>query len=632
MVGRRKNRAAAQPAVRTPSISTRSGRTVQEVGSHILKLKFSSFQLIQPPDFDDVPDGENENGTSAVSQNPETPRTRRPRHPRTVPESSRTTRQSARLKPDGDGAFEEDVSPTKVVDNQNNQPDDDMEYHQYNEEFKSEPPFEKVSQSPEPRTVASAPVSPGAKEKTEDTPAGQSPKISQIDEASFSAVSSPRISRKRKSLELQNGTPDVDSEDTISKKARTDEPETSPEDIPIPSEEFDPPCLRLNPVTKPRGGRGRGRAKATIIKRGKKIEDEIWDVAENWRGPTPEPTPESMPTKTRQEELSALFKKVGQAQSIALSVMADQTMHKLAREKNAHKECPEFEQVQRDLDEYERKAIEKLNAEYNATADKESRVYEAKVLIAKETARRRMEDLQDDMLKMLMGKMMALIQGRRVAEDDEHTEYDTSDSEQSVKQFLFRDGETAVRQEERGFTASAVRDPEGAVDYMAAEEGWEEFVQRVRLGRLNEEIAPAEITDEDALRTYAKDAFGSMLHAATYIHEQEASGKVVGYDGAADFPVHPRALSILADAALTEPVPQHLPMMRTDPGTHHRALLPPAHPRPPGPSSPPPSTATGQQTRGPSSSHGPPQPSSRGAFSPPVSSWVWGWACRTRLQ
>lgn len=29
MVGRRKNRAAAQPAVRTPSISTRSGRTVQ---------------------------------------------------------------------------------------------------------------------------------------------------------------------------------------------------------------------------------------------------------------------------------------------------------------------------------------------------------------------------------------------------------------------------------------------------------------------------------------------------------------------------------------------------------------------------------------------------------------------------
>lgn len=217
---------------------------------------------------------------------------------------------------------------------------------------------------------------------------------------------------------------------------------------------------------------------------------------------------------------------------------------------------------------------------------------------------------------MLMGKMMALIQGRRVAEDDEHTEvhtlegfpktntqltrlqYDTSDSEQSVKQFLFRDGETAVRQVERGFTAEAVRDPEGAVDFVAAEEGWEEFVQRVRLGRLNEEIAPTEITDEEALRTYAKDAFGSMLHAATYMHEQEASGKVVGYDGASDFPVHPRALSILADAALTEPVPQHLPMMRTDPGTHHRALLPqPAHTHP----GPPPSSLHG---------HGPTDPRS----------------------
>ena len=148
-----------------------------------------------------------------------------------------------------------------------------------------------------------------------------------------------------------------------------------------------------------------------------------------------------------------------------------------------------------------------------------------------------------------------------------------------MKQFLFRDGETAVRQVERGFAAEAVRDPEGAVDFVAAEEGWDEFVQRARMGRLNEEIAPTiaptEMTDEDALRMYAKDAFGSILHASTYIQDQEATGKVVGYDGAADFPVHPRALSILADAALTEPLPQHLPMMRTDPGTHHRALLPP---------------------------------------------------------
>lgn len=157
-------------------------------------------------------------------------------------------------------------------------------------------------------------------------------------------------------------------------------------------------------------------------------------------------------------------------------------------------------------------------------------------------------------------------------------QYDTSDSEESLKQFMFRDGETAVRQVERGFAAETVRDPEGAVDYVAANEGWDEFVQRVRMGRLNEEIAPTEVTDEEALRICAKGAFGSIIHAANYIHDQESSGKIVSYDGTAEGPAqHPRGLSILADVAL-EPLPQHLPMMRTDPSTHHRALLPqPSH-------------------------------------------------------
>lgn len=35
---------------------------------------------------------------------------------------------------------------------------------------------------------------------------------------------------------------------------------------------------------------------------------------------------------------------------------------------------------------------------------------------------RLMEQTQNDMTTMLMGKMMALIQGRKIAEDDEHTE------------------------------------------------------------------------------------------------------------------------------------------------------------------------------------------------------------------
>ena len=85
--------------------------------------------------------------------------------------------------------------------------------------------------------------------------------------------------------------------------------------------------------------------------------------------------------------MSALFKKVGQAQHIALSFMAEQTIHKLSRDKNAHKECLEFEQVQRDLDEYERKAIEKLNKEYKANTELETLKYAGAVHILKDTAR-----------------------------------------------------------------------------------------------------------------------------------------------------------------------------------------------------------------------------------------------------
>jgi hypothetical protein len=181
------------------------------------------------------------------------------------------------------------------------------------------------------------------------------------------------------------------------------------------------------------------------------------------------------------------------------------------------------------------------------------------------------------MTTMLMGKMMALIQGRRVAEDDEHTEVstpnfrketqpnnhqtDTSDSEKSEKQFLFRDGDRAIRQVERGFAAEAVRDPEGAIDYDAAAEGWDEFVQKVRMGNLS---VTSELSDEEALRAFTTNAFESMLHAATFITDTEATGKIISYDGTVEVPVDPRALSILADTALSEPLP-HLPMMRTDP-------------------------------------------------------------------
>lgn len=87
----------------------------------------------------------------------------------------------------------------------------------------------------------------------------------------------------------------------------------------------------------------------------------------------------------------------------------------------------------------------------------------------------------------------------------------------------------------------------------------------------------SELTDEEALRQFTATAFDSMLHAAAFITKNEAEGKIISYDGTAEVPVDPRALSILVDTALAEPTPQ-LPMMHTD--SMHRTLphqQPPVH-------------------------------------------------------
>ncbi|KAJ5530193.1 hypothetical protein N7527_003586 [Penicillium freii] len=55
----------------------------------------------------------------------------------------------------------------------------------FHEEFTSEPPFQKISQSPD------SPSFTPAKAKAEETPFGDSANISQIEAVPFSAVSHP---------------------------------------------------------------------------------------------------------------------------------------------------------------------------------------------------------------------------------------------------------------------------------------------------------------------------------------------------------------------------------------------------------------------------------------------------------
>lgn len=87
------------------------------------------------------------------------------------------------------------------------------------------------------------------------------------------------------------------------------------------------------------------------------------------------------------------------------------------------------------------------------------------------------------------------------------------------------------------------------------------------------EVASAEAHTEKALQ--------SLLSAANAINEQDASGKILGYEGAVDLLANPfpKALSALADAALAEPT--QLPHIRTE---HH---IPPHRTILPQPSQPP---------------------------------------------
>lgn len=132
-----------------------------------------------------------------------------------------------------------------------------------------------------------------------------------------------------------------------------------------------------------RGGRGRGRgrgsAAAAIRRGGKRIEDEIWDSESRRR--TPSPVPATQPLKNRAEELAALFKKVGQAQQLALSVLAERSMQTIARDKNAHLDCPEFDQVMRDLVEQQRRALTRYRDQYDLKVESAEKVYQGNLFI-----------------------------------------------------------------------------------------------------------------------------------------------------------------------------------------------------------------------------------------------------------
>ncbi|GFN20455.1 hypothetical protein AtubIFM56815_011194 [Aspergillus tubingensis] len=331
-----------------------------------------------------------------------------------------------------------------------------------------------------------------------------------------------------------------------------------------------------------RGGRSRGSARFAVNKRGRGAArsgrggrtgrqlDRSSDVEPD-RSPSPSAATQKL--RDRQRELDKAFKKVAAAQRLALAVLATQSEKRLARDKNAHKNVPEFEEVNMQLKERLNGRKEVLRREYELKVAQEHRLFEANKQAIEERYRAQARNIREEHLLASQGAYMTFVEGRRAAEDDEHTETDDSETEPERGRVV-----PPAREVFRGFNSNYVRNPSGAALYDRAYFGWDDFVQRAKVG---DDIDPQmkEIRDAGPFAGMTAEQILDMLVKATGVVEvprntvpAEISPPVVLPD------LRPRALSALADIAAAEPprppLSQAAPRLST-----HRALLPqPAQP------------------------------------------------------
>lgn len=134
-----------------------------------------------------------------------------------------------------------------------------------------------------------------------------------------------------------------------------------------------------------RGGRSRGAARFAANKRGRggtrsgrgragRQLDRSSDVEPD-RSPSPSAATQRL--RDRQRELDKAFKKVAAAQRLALAVLATQSERRIARDKNAHKDVPEFEEVNQQLQERLRQKKDVLRREFELKVEQENRLFQA---------------------------------------------------------------------------------------------------------------------------------------------------------------------------------------------------------------------------------------------------------------
>ncbi|KAL3458532.1 hypothetical protein BJX64DRAFT_221173 [Aspergillus heterothallicus] len=317
--------------------------------------------------------------------------------------------------------------------------------------------------------------------------------------------------------------------------------------------------------------RGRGGTRAVRSARTGRHNDRSSDI-EFERSPSPSAATQKL--RDRQRELDKAYRRVAAAQRLALAVLATQSEKRLARDKNAHKVVPEFDEISLVLKAQLREKQDILRREYELKVAQEHRIFKANKEAIEDRYRASARYIQDEHLLASHGDYMTFIEGRRAAEDDEHTETDGSETEHE------RGRRRPVRREViRGFASSCVRDPGGAAAYERAAFGWDDFVQRAKLG---DDIDPQmkEMRDVGPFAGFSGDEIIKMLLEATGIVEVRDGVPIKKeYYPPPFVEARPTALTALADLA-AEQQPRPLHSQPTPRLSAHRAILP-QPPQPP---------------------------------------------------
>ncbi|OJJ48815.1 hypothetical protein ASPZODRAFT_13556 [Penicilliopsis zonata CBS 506.65] len=331
------------------------------------------------------------------------------------------------------------------------------------------------------------------------------------------------------------------------------------------------------------GARGRGRGGRA---RGGAATRESSEVIEIDPALNPANTALAQKLRERQRELDKTFKKVAAAQRLALSVLATHSHRRLARDKNAHKNVPEYDEVNQALREHLRAKENALRHEYELKVEQENRLYQAYTAEIQQHFRDVAQHIHQEHLLAAQGDYMAFVGGRQAAEDDEHTETDESDSE--VERGIF----SHLRKEfVRGYNSSFVRALPGAAAHERAKTGWEDFVQRAKLGGdLNPQMKEMSQEGDAASASAPASTFASASASVVApISDRPAMASaainlLLEAMSALDQVPDTAALNVLADLAMggessNAPPPPGLPPVMTTPaaaagGATHRTILP----------------------------------------------------------